>query len=104
MQGVVDELTLGHAVRDRINAIRRRVTEIAPDAEFSLHQGDDPAGLYLAVVSDTEDGFEILSRVADELVDALLDDGLALYVVPVHRVPPVPSQQDVLERLLAAAS
>lgn len=81
---------LPSAVRAHVADICLRVQQHAPDAEFLVYEGDDPAGTYIAVISDTIDGFDVLAVVTDRITDLLLQENVAVHVVPVHRQLPAP--------------
>ena len=79
-------------IREQVEAICARIWGRVPDAQFSVFEGDDPAGTYIAVISDTEDGFDILSLVVDYITDLLLEAKVAVHVVPVHRHAPAAAE------------
>lgn len=85
-----EELMMGldASVGRHVEDLRALILEAFPDAEFVVYEGDDPVGVYLAVVRDGADGFDVLERVSDWLTDLLLDEGVVVHVVPVHRTPP----------------
>ena len=79
---------LDPAVRRHVEDLRQVILRAFPAADLRVYAGDDPVGLYVAVISDTEDGFDVLELVSDRLADLLVEEGVALHVVPVHRTPP----------------
>jgi hypothetical protein len=39
-----------------------------PEAEFQVHRGDDPAGMYIDAYTKAENGFDVLERIGDHRV------------------------------------
>jgi hypothetical protein len=92
------------AVRRHLDELCARLTRAFPDADFVVYEGHDPHGVYLAVISDADDGFDVLDAVVDRLVDLLLEDNVAIHVVPAHRtVPDTGSSAGLTRRYRAAA-
>lgn len=79
---------LEEAVRRHVEDIQKVILGAFPTADFVVYEGDDPKGVYLAVISDVADGFGVLELVSDRLADLLVDEGIAVHVVPVHRTAP----------------
>ncbi len=68
-----------------IAEVQARITAAYPDAAFQVAYGDDPSGIYIDVYTEAEDGFAVLDLVSDRLVDLSVDEGLQIYVVPLHK-------------------
>ena len=55
-----------------------------PEATFEVFHGEDPEGTYLRAIVDVEDSDEVVDVFIDRLIDMQVEDGLAVYVVPVR--------------------
>ena len=62
-------------------SIRRRPFEVAA--------GDDPAGTYLLATVDVDETERVMDAYMDYLLTVQIDEGLSLYVLPLHPHAPV---------------
>jgi hypothetical protein len=62
--------------------LQARITAVDPEAQFQVRTGQEPAGLYLDVYTNADDGFCVLELVSDWLVDLSVEEGLDVHVVP----------------------
>jgi hypothetical protein len=69
-----------------IDEIQTTIKTTFPEAEFRVHHGEDPEGIYIDVYTKTDDGFAVLDLVSDRLVDLNVEERLGIYVVPLHKV------------------
>jgi hypothetical protein len=53
-----------------------------PTATFSVYEWDDPEGIFLSAVVDTDDMAEVKRLYLSRMVDLQVDEGLPLFVVP----------------------
>lgn len=69
------------AVIELIDAMRQQY----PTAQFEVRRGtEDPEETFIMVTVDLEDPDEILAPILDRLLTMQLDDGLPIYVIPMH--------------------
>jgi hypothetical protein len=83
-------------IEEAIAELQRLITAQYPQATFEVFNGEDPEGVYLTAVVDTDDLTTVLEAVSDRLVDMQVEEGLPVYVVatrPLRRV------LEVLKRL-----
>ncbi len=57
-----------------------------PTTTFSVYEWDDPEGIFLSAVVDTEDLEAVTDLFISRMVDLQVDEGLPLFVVP-ERTP-----------------
>ncbi|MBI2863032.1 MAG: hypothetical protein HYX94_00520 [Chloroflexi bacterium] len=69
-------------VQGAVRELEGLITANYPDATFEVAEGEDPEGVYLTAIVDTDDLTAILETVGDRLVDMQVEQGLPLYVVP----------------------
>ena len=55
-----------------------------PETTFAVEEGEDPPGIYLIATVDVEDMGEVVDLFLDRLVDLQVDEGLPIFVIPVH--------------------
>jgi uncharacterized protein YdhG (YjbR/CyaY superfamily) len=65
-----------------IDEVQAAIKAAFPEAEFKVHCGVDPEGIYIDAYTKADDGFAVLDRISDQLVDLLVEEGLGIYVVP----------------------
>ena len=72
----------------RISSAVEQLREIVrcryPEARFDVGIGEDPSGVYLTILLDTEDTTTVLDAVADRLFEIQVEQGLPIYVVPMR--------------------
>jgi len=57
-----------------------------PTTACEMYQGEDPVGIYLIAIGDTDDLEEVIDLFIDRPVDLQVDEGLPLFVIP-ERTP-----------------
>ncbi len=67
-----------------IAELQTMLLAVHPDALFETSHGEDPEGVNLTVTVDTEDITQVLDIVLDRMVEMQVEEGLAIYVVPVR--------------------
>jgi hypothetical protein len=67
-----------------IGEFQRLIQPHSPEATFQLEPGDDPTGMYVLATVDVEDTDAVVEVYIDRLLDLQIDEGLAVYVVPVR--------------------
>lgn len=75
---------MGEQVERALEELRSIILRSYPEAEFEVSTGDDPEGTYLTAIVDVEDSTEVMDLFIDRLIDMQVDDGLAVYVIPVR--------------------
>jgi hypothetical protein len=55
-----------------------------PEADFMITEGDDPPGIYLRPILETDDIFEILDVISDKLYEYKVEQRLSVYVFPMR--------------------
>jgi hypothetical protein len=67
-----------------IEELQRLIQQHYPEATFQVEPGDDPTGMYVLATVDVEDTEEVVEVYIDRLLELQIDEGLAVYVVPVR--------------------
>jgi H2-forming N5,N10-methylenetetrahydromethanopterin dehydrogenase-like enzyme len=67
-----------------IAELQRLIQRHYPEAIFQVEPGDDPTGLYVLATVDVEDTDAVVEVYIDRLLELQIDEGLAVYVVPVR--------------------
>ncbi|MGH8065048.1 MAG: hypothetical protein ACRERE_07355 [Candidatus Entotheonellia bacterium] len=67
-----------------IEELQRLIQRHYPEATFQVEPGDDPTGMYVLVTVDVEDTDVVVEVYIDRLLELQIDEGLAVYVVPVR--------------------
>ena len=94
----LDDPRMQRAIQEMQELIRERY----PDATFSVAYGEDPAGIYLDVMVDVVDRYDVIDVYIDRLVDLQVEEGLKLHVIPVR--PPERIAAMLRERASESAS
>lgn len=68
-----------------IDKVQATIKAAFPEAEFEVHYGTDPEGIYIDAYTYTDDGFCVLDLVNDWLLDLLIEEGLGIYVIPIQK-------------------
>ena len=76
----LDDPRMQAAIRELQDLIRAHY----PDATFATGYGEGPDGVHLDVTVDLEDTDEVVDVYIERLLDFQIDDGLALYVIPIR--------------------
>jgi hypothetical protein len=71
-----------------IDEVQDVIKAAFPEAEFQVHHGDDPAGIYIDAYTKAENGFDVLDLIGDRLVDLCVEEGLGIHVVPLLKSQP----------------
>ena len=71
-------------VRAAIIELQELVRGKYPSAAFQVSRGEDPEGIYLKATIDVEDTDEVVDLVIERLLDMQIDDGLAVYFIPLR--------------------
>ena len=67
-----------------IEELQRLIQQHYPEATFQVESGDDPTGMYVLATIDVEDTDVVVDVYIDRLLELQIDEGLAVYVVPVR--------------------
>jgi H2-forming N5,N10-methylenetetrahydromethanopterin dehydrogenase-like enzyme len=67
-----------------IEEIQRLIQLHYPEATFHVEPGDDPTGMYILATVDVEDTDVVVEVYIERLLELQIDEGLAVYVVPVR--------------------
>jgi H2-forming N5,N10-methylenetetrahydromethanopterin dehydrogenase-like enzyme len=67
-----------------IGELQRLIQQDYPETTFQREPGDDPAGMYVLATVDVEDTDAVVEVYIDRLLELQIDEGLAVYVVPVR--------------------
>jgi hypothetical protein len=67
-----------------IEEIQRLIQQHYPEATFQVESGDDPTGMYLLATVDVEDTDGVVEVYIERLLELQIDEGLAVYVVPMR--------------------
>ena len=73
-----------------VDELQHLIRRVDPLATFQVVPGDDPTGTYVLATVDVEDTELIMDAYMDRLLTLQIDEGLPLYVLPLH-----PRSQDV---------
>jgi hypothetical protein len=71
-----------------IDKVKTTIKTAFPEAEFNIHYGGEPEGVYIDAYTHAEDGFCVLDLVNDWLVDLSVEDRLNIYVIPLPKPEP----------------
>jgi hypothetical protein len=74
--------------KQAIDEVQDAIKASFPEAEFQVHRGEDPVGIYIDAYTRAENGFDVLDVIGDRLVDLCVEEGLGIYVVPLLKVQP----------------
>jgi hypothetical protein len=67
-----------------IEELKRLIQRHYPEATFRVEPGDDPTGMYVLATVDVEETEAVVAVYIDRLLELQIDEGLAVYVVPVR--------------------
>ncbi|MBI4322454.1 MAG: hypothetical protein HY675_28510 [Chloroflexi bacterium] len=73
-------------IKDAVSELQGAIAAHYPEATFEVGEGEDPAGVYLTAIVDTDDLTHILEIVEDRLVDIQVEQGVPLYFVPTRPI------------------
>jgi hypothetical protein len=87
---------------EAIAEMKERISKRFPTTTYEMYQGEDPVGIYLIAIVDTDDLEEVMDLFISRLVDLQVDEGLPLFVIP-ERTPErnaaIVAEQRVARRL-----
>jgi hypothetical protein len=68
-----------------LDELRGRILQRYPDATFEVTRGiDDPDAVHLIVTVDVDDTEDVVDLVIDRMMEAQIEEGLPLFVIPVR--------------------
>lgn len=73
-------------MEEAIMEMKERITSRFPTTTFEQYQGEDPVGIYLIAIVDTDDLEDVTKLYMSRMVDLQVDVGLPLFVIP-ERTP-----------------
>ena len=73
-----------------VDELQHLIRQVDPLATFQIVPGEDPTGTYVLATVDVEDTELVMDTYMDRLLTLQIDEGLPLYVLPLH-----PRSQDV---------
>ncbi|MGH2616162.1 MAG: hypothetical protein ACRDJC_13040 [Thermomicrobiales bacterium] len=68
-------------MEEALAEMKERITHRFPTTTFTMYQGEDPVGIYLIAIVDTDDLQEVRDLYSSRLVDLQVDEGLPLFVI-----------------------
>jgi hypothetical protein len=77
-----DTLTL--RLQRAVDELQRLIRQVDPLATFQVAPGEDPTGIYVLATVDVEDTERVMDTYMDRLLTLQIDEGLPLYVLPLH--------------------
>lgn len=75
-------------LQEAVDHVQHLIRHVDPQATFQVVAGEDPAGTYLLATVDVDDLDGVMDVYMDYLLTVQIDEGLPLYVLPLH--PPAP--------------
>ena len=69
-------------LEEAIAEMKQRILDHFPTTTFEMYQGEDPVGIYLMAIVDTDDLEEVMDLYSSRLVDLQVEEGLPLFVIP----------------------
>jgi hypothetical protein len=67
-----------------VDELQHLIRLVDPLATFQVIPGDDPTGTYILATVDVEDTELVMDAYMDRLLTLQIDEGLPLYVLPLH--------------------
>ena len=67
-----------------VDELQHLIRRVDPLATFQVAPGDDPTGTYVLATVDVADTELVMDAYRDRLLTLQIDDGLPLYVLPLH--------------------
>jgi len=83
---------------EAIAEIQSLISDAYPGTSYDTSYQDDPAGMYMVATVDTEDLDAVVDSFIDRLLTLQVDEGIPLYVIPVHvsrRITAPPQPPDI---------
>jgi hypothetical protein len=69
-------------MEEAIAEMKERISDRFPATTYEMYQGEDPVGIYLIAIVDTDDLEEVMDLIISRLVDLQVEEGLPLFVIP----------------------
>jgi len=67
-----------------VDELQHLIRQVDPLATFQVVPGEDPTGTYVLATVDVEDTELVMDAYMDRLLTLQIDEGLPLYVLPLH--------------------
>lgn len=80
------QFPLSSRMEEAIVEMKTLISKHYPTTTFFVYEWDDPEGIFLSAVVDTEDLEVVTDLFLSRMVDLQVDEGLPLFVVP-ERTP-----------------
>jgi hypothetical protein len=71
-------------MREALAELQALISNRYPEAVFSVSEGEDPEGIYLAATVDVDDRGEVIDLFLDRLVELQVVEDLPIFVVPLR--------------------
>lgn len=75
---------IGPQMQAAIAELQALILEKFPDTTFDEGEADEHGVVFVRAVVDVNDTDEVTATFIDRMVDLLVDDGLAIYIVPIR--------------------
>jgi hypothetical protein len=59
-----------------IDEVQAVIKAAFPEAEFQVHQGSDPEGIYIDAYTKADNGFDVLDLIGDRLAGFCVEESL----------------------------
>lgn len=71
-------------IQAAIGELKDVIQQRYSNASFTVSRGEDPEGIYLRAVVDTEDIEEVIDVFGERLLRMQVEEGLPIYVIPLE--------------------
>jgi hypothetical protein len=71
-------------MEEALSELEELIRRAHPEAEFTVGEGDDPAGVYLTATVDVDDRGEVIDLFMERLIALQVEEGLPIFVIPVR--------------------
>lgn len=68
-------------MEELIAEMKDRISRRFPTTTYEMYQGEDPVGIYLIAIVDTDDLEEVNELFSSRIVDVQVDEGIPLFVI-----------------------
>jgi hypothetical protein len=76
---------LDKRTRDAIRELQDTIKARYPATTFELARGfEDPESIHISAIADVDDPDEVGDLVVERVVELLVDEGIAVHVIPLH--------------------
>lgn len=86
-----------------VEELQDLIREHYPETVFTVAPGEDPEGIYITATVDVDDLDEVFDVVVERLLHMQVEDGLPIYVIPVHPIERVYAELHEREPIWARA-